>query len=198
MSRGSILCDRRCRTAIVAYTATMTSDTPSSDEMIRRAKEALALAKEDFLPKVEDEVAALGMPMSDIGVEMPMEALPSTASQRPRPNPGSAQPERARRVGSSTPDHLVIARRIPTVTTGPVPPSNFSTGSLTGSGRWMRILGSVLLGFVAVIWVLLLIGAVDNTDDLGSTIGGGIVMTFVPFLLGLILRTAGKRRATRV
>ena len=176
----------------------MTSDTLTSDEMIRQAKDALALAKEDFLPKVDAEVVARGMPTSDIGVEMPMEALPRTASQRPRPDPGSAQPERARRVGSSTPDHLVTARRIPTVTTGPVPPSDFSTGSLTGSGRWMRILGGVLLGFVAVMWVLLLIGAVDNPDDLRATIGGGIVMTFVPFLLGLILRTAGKRRATRV
>ena len=65
---------------------------------------------------------------------------------------------------------------------------------MTGSGLWMRVVGNILLAFVVATWVLLLLGVIDNPDDLGETIGGGAVMTLVPFLFGLILRRAGKRR----
>lgn len=76
----------------------------------------------------------------------------------------------------------------------PVPPASFPSGSMTGSGLWMRVVGNILLAFVVATWVLLLLGVIDNPDDLGETIGGGAVMTLVPFLFGLILRRAGKRR----
>jgi hypothetical protein len=179
----------------------MTNDMPSSDELIRRAKQTLRLEKDDFLPKVDEDFAQRGVSIGGVNVsmgdgmpeEMRGETTPIASSGRARPPERVTQPAR-RRVASSTTDDVVLAPWSASSPPSPVPPSPFHTGSLAGSGRWMRGVGNLLLGFVAVIWVLLLIGLIDNPDDLGETIGGGAVITLVPFLFGLVLREAGKRR----
>jgi hypothetical protein len=179
----------------------MTRDTPSSDEMIRRAKETLHLEKDDFLPKVGEELASMGVSIRDVSFptddEMPGEQRSTRASVGAgSPNAPTPQPLRTRRVAHSGQDSLVVPSRSVGTVSVPVPPSPAASGSLTGSGVWLRVLGGVLLGFVAVIWVLLLIGAIDNPDDLGAAIGGGAITTLVPFVLGLVFLRAGKRRAT--
>ena len=186
----------------MAYDGIMTTDMPSSDEMIRRAKETLSLEKDDFLPKVDEDLAERGMSMGTVASSMgdgkpsgmPRESTPIAPSGRAQPVERGAQQARSRRVTESTVDHLVVAPRKARTLSVPVPPSPFPSGSLTGSGLWMRVVGNLVLGVVAVMWVLLLIGLIDSPDDLGEIIGGGAVMTLVPFLFGLILRRAGKRR----
>jgi len=177
--------------------------------MIRRAKETLRLAKDDFLPRVEAEVAERGMPMGGIGGvnfsmgdEMPEEMPTPAMTDRMRANQATAQPtrdtSRDRRVASSTPDHLVVAPSSEPSYSIPVPAWPANTGALTGSGKWMRVVGNLLVLFVVAMWGLLLIGLIDSPDDVGDTVGGGVVITLVPLLFGLVLRRAGKRRGTAV
>lgn len=171
----------------------MTTDIPSSDELIRRAKQTLRLETEDFLPKVDDELAIMGASTGDISFPTDGEPSSVTPSVSARP-PSDVESARQRRVESSSQDHLVVVPRRGKIASVPVPPSPFTSGSLTDSGRVMRIVGNLLIGIVAVVWVLLLIGLIDNPDDLGETLGGGAVMTLIPFLFGMVLRRAGKRR----
>jgi hypothetical protein len=190
----------------VAYDGIMTTDMPSSDAMIRRAKETLVLEKDDFLPKVDEDLADRDISMGTVGSSvgdgmpsgMPRESTPIASSGRAQPIERVAQPVRSSRVTASTVDHLAVAPRKPRTLSVPVPPAPYASGSLTGSGLWMRVVGNLVLGVVAVIWVLLLIGLIDSPDDLGEIIGGGAVMTLVPLLFGLILRRAGKRRGIAV
>jgi len=177
--------------------------------MIRRAKESLQLEKEDFLPRAGENLGQAGISDADIGSSAsdvtPRDvsgaattvARPSRPS-RTSPNIDSTATVRERRVAQSRTEHLVVAPRSVRTVSVPVPPAAAASGSLTGSGLWLRVVGRILLGFVAVIWVLLLIGAIDNPDDLGTAIGGGAVTTLVPFLLGLVLLRAGKRRGVTV
>lgn len=170
---------------MLAYNDVMTRDTPSSDEMIRRAKETLHLGTEDYVPKVEQELAEIGVSIADVSFPTNDDMLDETRSVTPpvRSRPTSiAQPARTTRVLSA----------------GPVPPAVYTTGASATAGRGLRIVGNVLLAFVALMWVLLLIGVAGDPDDAGAAIGGGAVMTTVPLLLGLIFRRAGKRRATSV
>ena len=160
------------------------------------------LETEDFLQMEEESIAerstTAGGVSSSTGEEAPDEMLRGHTSVAPsrriRPDEDAIRTVRTRRVKSTNLDHVVVAPRGTRTVSVPVPPSPFNTGSPTGSGRWMRVAGNLLLGVVAVIWVLLLIGTIDNPDDLGETIGGGAVMTLVPLLFGLVLRRAGKRR----
>jgi hypothetical protein len=175
----------------------MTTEMPSSDELIRRAKENLHLERDDFLPKVDRDLADLGVSMdyalstSDESLD---ETMPAASSVRTPPTGDFTRQARVRRVASSNEDHLVTAPRGVRTVSVPVPPSPFSSGGSENPGRWMRILGTIILGAVAVFWVFLLIGAVDNQDDLGEAIGGGVALTLVPVLFGVILRRAGQRR----
>jgi hypothetical protein len=163
----------------------MTRDMPSSDEMIRRAKETLVLDQEDFVPKVQEELAERGVSIGDVGFPTDDETLDQTMSVTPSPRTrptSDALPARTRRV----------------LLAGPIPPSVYHTGASTAGGRGLRIVGNILLAFVALMWVLLLIGVAGNPDDAGAAVGGGAVMTIVPLILGLSFRRAGKRRATSV
>jgi hypothetical protein len=175
----------------------MTTEMPSSDELIRRAKENLHLERDDFLPKVDRDRSDLGVSMAydpSMSDEPLDETMPTASSVRTPPTGNVTRQARARRVESSNEDPLVITPRAPRTISVPVPPSPFSSGSPGSPGRWMRILGTIILGAVAVFWVFLLIGAVDNPDDLGEAIGGGVGLTLVPVLFGVILRRAGQRR----
>lgn len=181
----------------MAYNGVMTTEMPSSDELIRRAKETLHLESDDFLPKVDQDLTDMGVPMGDAlfaGDESLDETMPTASPVRTAPTGDVARQGRVRRVASSTLDPLVVAPRGVRTVSVPVPPSPFSSGSTTNPGRWMRVLGTIILGAVAVFWVILLIGAVDNPDDLGEVIGGGVALTLVPVLFGTILRRAGQRR----
>jgi hypothetical protein len=175
----------------------MTTEMPSSDELIRRAKETLHLESDDFLPKVDQDLADMGVSIGFGqfgGDESLDESTPTASSVRTPPTGDVYRQARVRRVESSTQDHLATAPRNVRTVTVPVPPAAFSSGSSANSGRWMRILGTIILAGVAVFWVVLLIGTVDNPDDLGEVIGGGVGLTVVPFLFGTILRRAGRRR----
>jgi len=170
---------------------------PSSDELIRRAKETLQLDRDDFLPKIDHDIADMGVSIGDgqFGRDASLdEPTPTASSVRTPPTGDVYRQTRARRVDSSDQDRLVVAPRDVRTVAVPVPPSPFSSGSSSNPGRWMRVLGTIILGAVAVFWVVLLIGAVDNPDDLGEAIGGGVGLTVVPFLFGTILRRAGRRR----
>ena len=174
----------------------MTTEMPTSDELIRRAKETLHLESDDFLPKVDQDLADMGVSIGDGqfgGDESLDETTPTASSVRTPPTGDVYRQSRVRRVDSSTQDHLAMAPRDVGTISVPVPPSPFSSGS-ANPGRWMRVLGTIILGAVAVFWVVLLIGAVDNPDDLGKVIGEGVGLTVVPFLFGTILRRAGQRR----
>jgi hypothetical protein len=184
----------------------MTTEFSSSDEMIRRAKESLRTEREDVLQRADEDLMERGR--STGGVNFSMEEVPSdeisgesisdTPARRRGITPEATRPTRTRRVASRAQDHLVVAPRKSRVTLGPIPPSPVNSGTVTANGRGMRIVGNVLLGFVAVIWLLLLIGMIDNPDDRSGAIGGGMVSTLIPFVLGLVLRRAGKRRAIAV
>ena len=174
--------------------------------MIRLAKENLLLETDDFLPHVDKDLAERGVSVAGLSSSTGDEVLDDTSAEMDLTSsrswtpgaPERTQPARARRVSSSVTDHFAVAPESVSASTGPIPAASYTAGGTTGTGLWMRIVGNLLLGFVAVIWVLLLIGAIDNPDDLGGAIGGGAASTFVPFLLGLVLRRAGKRRATTV
>ena len=174
----------------------MTTDMPSSDELIRRAKENLHLDRDDFLPKLDHDIADMGVSIGDArlgGGESLDETMPTASSVRTPPTGDVYRQARVMRVDSSDQDHLAMAPRDVRTVAAPVPPSPFSSGSVN-PGRWMRILGTIILGAVAVFWVVLLIDAIDNPDDLGEVIGEGVGLTVVPFLFGTILRRAGRRR----
>ena len=170
--------------------------------MIRRAKSKLRLAKEDFVPQVDKDLTDMGMAIGGVNFsmaeeiveEMPDDMPTPAMSDRMRANQMTARDTRERRVASAALDHLVVAPSSQPSYSIPVPvwPAN------TGSGRVLRIVGSLLLGFVAVIWVLLLIGLIDSPREVGDVVGGGVAITLVPLLFGLILRRAGKRRGTAV
>jgi hypothetical protein len=180
----------------------MTTESFSSGEMILRAKESLFLAKEEMLQRTDEDVIERSRSTGGVNFSMeeaqsdehPGESISTTSAPRRVVTPEATQSTTSRRVASRTPDHLVAAPRNSTVTPGPIPPSPVNSGTVTANGRGMRIVGNLLLGFVAVIWLLLLIGMIDNPDDVGETLGGGAVMTLVPFLFGVVLRRAGKRR----
>ncbi|MEN8239223.1 MAG: hypothetical protein ABFR53_08490 [Actinomycetota bacterium] len=180
----------------------MTTDMPSSDEMIRRAKEKLQLAKEDFLPMVEEDLVEAGMSIGGVdlstGDEMFDEAPPVMPSPQTRKIGEVAQSVRARRVESSSQEPLVVTSRSQDFSPHPLPPSPFSPISRETPGRWMLVVGNVILVFIALTWVMLLIGLITNPEDLGEAIGGGAVTTIVPFIFGLVLRRAGKRAGIAV
>jgi hypothetical protein len=175
----------------------MTTEMPSSDELIRRAKETLHLERDDFLPKIDQDLADMGVSMGDArlaGDESLGVKMPTVPSVRTPPTRDVARDARTRRVASASTDHIVVAPRDVQTVSVPVPPSPFSSGGSANRGRWMRILGTIILGVVAVAWVVLLIDAVDDPDSLGEAIGKGVGLTLVPALLGMILRRAGQRR----
>jgi predicted Na+-dependent transporter len=58
----------------------------------------------------------------------------------------------------------------------------------------MRITSNLLFGFVAAMWVVLLIGMTGDPGDTGATFGGGLLITAIPFLVALVLRRAGNQR----
>ncbi len=194
----------------LAYNGPMAIEYLSSEEMIRRAKKKLLLAKEDFLPQVDSDLSDMGMAIGGVNFsmademvdEMPEEMPTPAMSDRMRVNQMTAQAtrdtSRDRRVASSTPDHLVVTPRSEPSYSAPAPARPVNTGALTGSGRWMRVVGNLLVLFVAVMWGLLFIGLLDGPRDIGETVGGGVVITLVPLLFGLVLRRAGKRRGTAV
>jgi len=183
----------------------MTTEFPSSDEMIRRAKESMNLAKDDVVAQVEQDLsergASIGGTAASMGTatpgEMPDGAAELMGARRMRVREEIAA-TRTRRVSASDVDHLVVNRRAGSGLSVTVPPSDVNTGNATGGGRWLRIVGNILLGLAAAMWLILLIGLIANPDDLGATIGGGVITTFIPVLFGLLLRRAGDRRGVAV
>jgi hypothetical protein len=61
----------------------------------------------------------------------------------------------------------------------------------------LRAIGSFMLLMVAGLWILLIIGLIGGESEVGDALGGGVVLTLIPFILGILLRRAGIRQGTR-
>jgi hypothetical protein len=183
----------------------MTTDFPSSDEMIRRAKASMLLDKEDVVAMVDQDLSERGIAIAGAGGSMAT-VMPETMREDGAAHMPSGRMRvrdeiaatRSRRVPSSDVDSLVVEHRAESVPSVTVPPSQVNTGNITGDGRWMRLIGNILLGFAAAMWLILIIGLIDNPDDLGATVGGGVITTFIPVLFGIVLRRAGRNRGVAV
>jgi RsiW-degrading membrane proteinase PrsW (M82 family) len=62
--------------------------------------------------------------------------------------------------------------------------------------RWMPVISRVLLAASAVFWILLVAGLwfTESGADAGSAVLGGVVLTFLPASIGVILEVAWRKR----
>ena len=162
------------------------NDQPSSDDLIRQAKES-------FLNVAEERDAEVQARVEDIkqaAVQTTRVDQRAKQSQVRRPVPAAKatrtvrDPARGRRVRPR-------AER----TSGPAPTDAGARRS--GSGMILRAIGSFMLLMVAGLWILLIIGFIGGESEVGDALGGGVVLTLIPFILGMLLRRAGIRQGTR-
>ncbi len=184
------------------YTGCMAREYPSSDELIRRAKESARLSDQDVLSKVDQDLSEHGLSIGGVDFSMaddePATPAPVVPPSAPAPPAGSMRqpgtPGRMRRVESLHQEHLQVPSRRSRGASGPAPASDVSSGSEQRSGGGVRLLGKAVLAFVAVVWLLLLIGAPSSATPIGELLAGGVVITFIPFLFGVLLLRAGRNR----
>ena len=65
---------------------------------------------------------------------------------------------------------------------------------------WMALISRILLGACAMFWLLLAIGLAvgEHGSGLGTTVLGGILITFIPVCLGALLEVAYRKRRRRM
>ncbi len=143
---------------------------PSSDDLIRQAKESLAAPE----------------PRPEMHTQRPVEEVDPTRTHRTVTDRMQDGLERDRVV--STTSH---PSRVPTQTAaGNVAPKPDSSSK--GTRAW-RVLGILTLGSVAALWALLILGIALDPSDAGEAIGGGAILTVIPATFGVY----SLRRANR-
>ncbi len=180
-------------------------DTPSSDELIKRAKR-------DFAPTVYSRTYTVVSRSEDIekmvAETMNTDAIAKAMAETMDPD-AMMDPSTSMGGMMSRPDDSMVserARRMPGTPRPPVPvtpmqpapaaayPSGFGGTGENASGKpVLRALGLLILLALAGLWVLLIIGAAGNPDEAASVLGGGVVLTAIPFIVALLLLRAGRR-----
>lgn len=135
---------------------------PSSDDLIRQAKESLAA------PGARSEVPT----------QQPVEEVDPTGAY------GT--------VADRMHDRLERDRVVSTTNRPPRVPTRAAAGSdapqpdsaSKGARAW-RVLGIVILGSVAVLWALLILGVALDPSDAGEAIGGAAILTVIPATFGV-------------
>lgn len=163
----------------------MEIETPSSDELIKRAKESLLFAAEEESALVESPEAV------DVASKS-LTATDAVITQRPVQSRRKPAPAARRRADPFTEEQRPRRTAQPSA---PVPPSVPVTGSR--SGRFLRFAGTFILVMMALFWISLLIGIIDDPGAIGEILGGGVVLSVIPVIVGMSLRRAGSRRAKR-
>lgn len=200
----------RAASARWAYTDNMMPDTPggrdtpTSDELIRRAKE-------DFAPTVYSRTYRVVSRAEDIEamVETTMhtdamaQAMAESMAEEMDPDtmlgPGAARDVVMSRRRMPSPARPVEhAPRVEHIQASPLgfpsdsPLATRSDGGSTG-GSALRALGIFILLAVAGLWALLLVGVAQDPSDAGDVIGGGVVLTAIPLLIGFLFIRKGRK-----
>lgn len=147
------------------------ADNPSSDDLIRQAREALAFSGSDPRVSVEHPVEDVHSAMerhtvADQTLEERKRTWVEDVPSRPAPSPRYASQG----------------------TVAPIPDSRSG-----GSKAW-RVIGIVILIAVIVFWVLLVLGLGADPTDAGSALGGGVALTVIPVGIGIYSLRRGTRR----
>ncbi|VAV97055.1 hypothetical protein MNBD_ACTINO01-691 [hydrothermal vent metagenome] len=183
-------------------------DTPTSDELIKRAKRDFAptvysrtytvVSRAEDIEKMVAETMNTDAIAKAMAETMDPDAMmdPSTSMGGMMSRPDEPMvPERARRMPSAP------RPPVPVTPTQPVPATAYPTGFGGSDGRSgnasgkpvLRAFGLFILLALAGLWVLLIIGAVGSPDEAASILGGGVVLTAVPFIVALLLLRAARR-----
>ena len=141
-------------------------DTPSSDDLIRQSREALASSS--FDQTTEDDDLPLRPPSVTDRIYQDRERV-----EQP------AEPPRR---------HLFSVPREPVQ-----PAAGPETPARSGGGTAWKVFGIVILVSVVLFWVLLLLGIALDPEDAGSAVLGGVVLSVVPVALGVLFLRRGSR-----
>lgn len=150
---------------------------PSSDDLIKQAKEALAARTADpEMPEghaVDSDPAAEHQTVADRMYEKLEKDKARTAPSHPSPPPTYPS-----------------GRNVAPVRERVVPAQE----SAPGGGRGWRILGIAILVPIAALWALLFVGLALDPQDAGEVIGGAVILTAIPIGIGVFaLRRAARR-----
>jgi hypothetical protein len=179
-------------------------DTPSSDELIRRAKEDFAPTvysrsyrvvsrAEDIEAMVEETMrtGAMGQAMAEsMAEEMDPDTMMASGNV-----PDVMVPQRPRRPQPRPVEHAPRVEHLQVSPSGFPSDSTAAPGSDDGStgGGVLRALGLFIFLAIAGVWFLLLVGVAQDPGDAGDAIVGGILVTAIPLAIAfLLIRRARK------
>jgi RsiW-degrading membrane proteinase PrsW (M82 family) len=80
--------------------------------------------------------------------------------------------------------------------TDAAPPAGAAAPRPRGRHRWMAVAGRLLFGVCGLFWILLLLGLLGPEADpeSASALLGGVILTFLPACLGVLLEVGYQRR----
>jgi hypothetical protein len=184
-------------------------DTPSSEELIKRAKADFAptvysrtytvISRAEDIEAMIEETMNSGA-IAEMMAENMAEAMDAEAMLEPGVGPDVRMPEFRRPSTGRPPEH---APRVEHMQVPPAPlpsdsPVGFGSDAGADGNGALRAVGLFILLAIAGFWLLLLIGAVQDPDNAGSVIGGGIVLTAIPFVIAvLLIRRARKAKQSQ-
>lgn len=152
----------------------------SSEELIREAKESL------LRPPTKREPAP------------PAESSPET-SQAQEPEPIASRPRRtsARQAVATNPEPMSASARPTSITPQPEShpgpaPSRDQSASPVRTG-WWKFIAFITLGWVIFGWISIITAIFDQPSDVLELMLGGVVMTLLPFLIGVYAIRRGRR-----
>ncbi len=155
------------------------AENPSSDDLIRQAKDSFAARKmpgehpvEDGDPVAEHQTVADRMYEKlegDRDEDVERTASHHTVTDRMYDKPESDRVEK-------TPSEPTPFKTYPPKQRGTEAPESSS-----GGGRAWRILGIAILLPIAALWALLLIGIALDPEDAGEVLSGAVILTGIPF-----------------
>jgi RsiW-degrading membrane proteinase PrsW (M82 family) len=68
----------------------------------------------------------------------------------------------------------------------------------TGSGLYKIVISRILFGFCAFLWFLLIIGIINSSEKIAEVIAGGIILTFIPVAIGVMLEVSHRNQKKRM